>query len=109
MKALKINKVTTSNHRSITGIGLEDSYIRGRQWTILEAAPTEIDNHADTICFGQNFRPISFTSAVATVSPFLVEYESQMDIPIVTAATAYDNEKGETLILMFGQGLWFGD
>jgi hypothetical protein len=71
-ESTQINKVTTSNHRSITGIGLEDSYIRGHQWTI-EPAPTEIDNHADTICFGQNFRPISLTSAVATVSPFLAE------------------------------------
>ena len=72
-------------------------------------APTEIDNHADTICFGSNFRPIYYTASVATVSPFLSEYESQMDVPIVTAATAYETGEGETIILVFGQGLWFGD
>jgi hypothetical protein len=32
-----------------------------------------------------------------------------MDVPIVTAATAYDTDQGETIILTFGQGLWFGD
>jgi hypothetical protein len=77
-------------------------------WT-MEPAPTEIDNHADTICFGRNFRPLYYTSSVATVSPFLAEYEAQMDVPIVTAATAYDTNAGETIILVFGQGLWFGD
>jgi len=31
------------------------------------------------------------------------------DIPICTAATAVDLDTGETIILEFGQGLWFGD
>ena len=31
------------------------------------------------------------------------------DIPICTAATAVELESGETIILEFGQGLWFGD
>ena len=54
-------------------------------------------NHADTICFGRNFRPILFTLDVTTVSPFLPEYDSQMDVPIVTATPAYDTEEGETI------------
>lgn len=69
---------------------------------------TEIDNHADTICFGKNFRPIHFTSEVCSVSPFLATYDEQNDVPICTAATAYDFDDGETVILIFGQGLWFG-
>ena len=74
-----------------------------------DPCPTEIDNHADTHCFGRNFCPLYFTSEVCTVSPFLSEYDTQDDIPICTAATAVDTEDGETIILEFGQGLWFGN
>ena len=74
-----------------------------------EPRPTEIDNHADTICFGKNFRPIFFTSEVCTVSAFLDDHEQMEDVPICTAATAYELDTGETIILQFGQGLWFGD
>jgi len=52
---------------------------------------------------------ISFTSEVCSVSPYLSEYDSITDIPICTATTAVDLDSGETIILEFGQGLWFGD
>jgi len=71
--------------------------------------PCEIDNHTDTTCFGKNFRVISFTSEVCSVSPYLSEYDSITDIPICTAATAVDLDSGETIILEFGQDLWFDD
>ena len=74
-----------------------------------EARPTEIDNHADTICFGRNFRPVYFTTEVCTVSGFMDDLDQVEDVPICTAATAVDLESGETVILQFGQGLWFGD
>ena len=38
---------------------------------IWRASATEMDNHADTHCFGANFRQISFTLEEYTVSPFL--------------------------------------
>ena len=71
--------------------------------------PTEIDNHADTICFGRNFRPSYFTSQVCTVSPFLDSYDSKTNIPICTAITAVDLDDGSTILLEAGQGLYFGD
>lgn len=44
------------------------------------------------------------------VSPFSNEYDALKDVPIASAATAYDNpDTGETIILEFHQGLWFGD
>ena len=52
---------------------------------------------------------------MCSVSPYLSEYISISDIPdipdipICTAATAVDMDSGETIILEFGQGLWFGD
>jgi len=42
-------------------------------------------------------------------SPYLSDYESIEDISICTVVTAIDLSTGETIILKFGQGLWFGD
>ena len=70
---------------------------------------TEIDNHADTCCFGRNFLPLYFTGQVCEVQPFLEEYESVHDVEVCSAATAFDDpETGSTVILVFNQGLWFG-
>lgn len=76
--------------------------------TCLDFCQTDIDNHADSHVFGKNFLPLTFTNEVCTVSGFLGTPQAT-DIPIYNAATAYTNENGETLILIFGRGLWFGD
>ena len=73
-------------------------------------ARTEIDNHADTTCFGSNFTAIHFTGEQCDVSPFSNTYNAIKNVPIATAATAWDDpQTGETTILIFHQGLWFGD
>ena len=69
-----------------------------------------MDSHADTTCFGSNFTPIYFTGEHCEVSPFSDEYSKMTDIPVASAATAWDDpETGKTTILIFHQGLWFGD
>ena len=70
---------------------------------------TEIDNHTDTHCFGQNFMPFSWTGKVCTVSPFLSTYEAFADVKICSVAAAVALDTGETVVLIFGQGLWFGE
>ena len=70
---------------------------------------TKINNHADTRCFGKNFVPFSWTGTVCTVSPFLSTYEALADVKICSAATAVALDTGETVVLIFGQGLWFGE
>ena len=70
---------------------------------------TDIDNHADRHCFGKNFRPLHWSNRMCNVSPFLPEYKPAENIEICTAATAWTNDHGKTFILVFGQGLWFGD
>jgi len=100
-----ICKITTSNRRLIKQVKRH----KPRSDRCIDTLPSEIDNHADTACFGKNFRVISFTSEVFSVSPYLSEYDSITNIPICTAATAVDMDSGETIILKFGQGLWFGD
>jgi hypothetical protein len=73
-------------------------------------AKSEIDNHADTTCFGSNFTAIHFTGETCDVSPFSEHYQTMVNIPIALAATAWDDhETGQTTILIFNQGLWFGD
>jgi hypothetical protein len=73
-------------------------------------ARSEIDNHADTTCFGSNFTAISFTGEHCEVSPFSEQYNTLTNIPVATAATAWDNPNtGERTILLFHQGLWFGN
>jgi hypothetical protein len=70
---------------------------------------SEIDNHADTTFFGSNFTAIHFTGAYCEGRPFSDQYNTMPNIPIATAATAWDNpDTGEVVILLFHQGLWFG-
>ena len=100
-----ICNISTSNRRYIRQVkkvmNVADRFI--------DPLPSEIDNHADTTCFGKNFRVISFTSEICSVSPYLSEYDTINDVPICNAATAVDLDSGETIILEFGQGLWFGE
>lgn len=72
-------------------------------------APTEMDNHADTHCFSNNFIILDYTRQKCSVAPFLAEYDETTNVDIVTGATAVDLEDGSTIVLVFGQGLWFGD
>ena len=70
---------------------------------------TNIDNHADTHCFGKNFRPLSWFNLTFSVSPLLSEYTATDNVEICTAATAWTSHAGQVYILVFGQRLLFGD
>ena len=67
-----------------------------------------MENHADTHCFGANFRPISFTLEECTVSPLIPEYAEHMNVHILTSVTSLTLDLVEVAILDFGKGLWFG-
>lgn len=70
--------------------------------------PTEIDNHADTICAGHNCRIELYTPYECSVSPFPDEYQEQQHVQICTAlTTATIPNTGETIILRLGQCLDF--
>lgn len=70
----------------------------------------EMDNHADTHCFGKNFTPILWTSEKCNVSGFTSTMPAIESVPICTACTAYDDPvTGATIILEFPQGLWLGE
>lgn len=76
----------------------------------LDPLCTEIDNHADTTCAGQNCRIESYTGEVCSVSPFLDDNLELEDVKICTALTAATlPDTGETIILRMGQCLDFTD
>ena len=74
-----------------------------------DALNTYIDNHADTHCFIKNFRPLSLSNLMCSVSPFLSEYTATDNVEICTAATAWTIHSGQVYILVFVQGLFFVD
>ena len=43
------------------------------------------------------------------VAPFLAENSEQVNISKCTGATSYTMESGEVIIIVFEQGLWFGN
>ena len=70
----------------------------------------EMDSHADTIVCGSNCCIMDFTGKECEVSPYTEAYDTIKGVPIVQAATAYDNtDTGETSILIFNQAIWMGD
>ena len=70
----------------------------------------ELHSHADTCCAGSTCHVIEYMGKLCDVTPFSHEYEPMMNIPIVKAATAYDDpQTGETYILILAQALFLGD
>jgi hypothetical protein len=69
-----------------------------------------MDTHADTCVLGSNFVLLSRTGRICDVYPYSNDYEAIKDIPIVSGATAIQNEEtGEVFILVISEGLWYGD
>ena len=51
-----------------------------------------------------------YTGKKCDVSPYTDAYEAIKSVPIVQAATAYENpETGETTILVFNEAIWMGE
>jgi hypothetical protein len=70
----------------------------------------ELDSHADTIVAGSNCIVMHYTGKECNVSPYTDQYEDIKNVPIVQAATAYDDpETGVTAILMLNEAMWMGD
>jgi hypothetical protein len=70
----------------------------------------ELDSHADTSVTGPNCTVIEYTDQRVSVSGFSNEYEAIHDVPIVTAATTYDDPNtGTTVVLIIGQALYLND
>jgi hypothetical protein len=72
-------------------------------------APNEMDSNADTCCAGSNFIALSLTRRTADVYPYNSSYEPLLNVPIASAATAYDDpDTGQTYILVLNECLYYG-
>jgi hypothetical protein len=107
-RSVSISKVFLGSRRVIAKLARQS--IQSATSTIANTiARSEIDNHADTCCFGANFTALYFTGQVCNVTPFLDEYDSMTNVEVCGAATAWDDPiTGHASILEFHQGLWFG-
>ena len=69
---------------------------------------SELDSHADTCSFGKNAYLVNDTGQRVTVEPFISSLGDVKEVPIVTAAVAYDDPVTfHTYILFFPQSLYF--
>ena len=73
-----------------------------------DALNTDIDNHTETHCSGKNFRPLSWSDLMCSVSPFLFEYTTTDNVEICTAVTTWTSHTGKVYIIVFGKCLFFG-
>ena len=102
-------KVNDRSHAS-EGRGVCETSHAAKETAVDHIAWTEIDNHADTCCFGPNFAIKYLTGVKCSDSTFLKEHDAIEDVEVATAYTAYDNpEDCCTYILEFNEGLWFGN
>ncbi len=78
--------------------------------TLMVSGTCELDLHADTCVAGSNCIVLEYTQQTVNVSGFAPEHGELTNIPIVTAATAFDDPKtSNTLILILGQAVYLGD
>jgi len=76
----------------------------------MEHATCELDSHADTCVAGPNCVVVEYTGYTVNVSSFSSKLHGVVsDVPIVKAATAYDDPvTGDTYILIIGQAIYLG-
>lgn len=73
-------------------------------------ACSELNSHANTCCAGNTMCILKYTGQTCDVAPFLDSLGTTSDIPVVKAATAYDDPiTSVTYILIFHQALYFGN
>jgi hypothetical protein len=81
---------------------------QGRGSTVVHSQ-LEMDSHAGTIVCGSNSVIMHYTGKEYDVSPYPEAYKAIRSVPIVQAATAYNNtETGKTIILILNEAIWMG-
>ena len=75
-----------------------------------QSGRNKIDNHADTICAGPNWKLLELSGEYCSVSPFSADYQPKTNVPIAKCATAYTcPSSGDSIVLVADQVLWFGN
>ena len=72
-------------------------------------AENECDTNADTCCLGKNFIVLQYTQRIADVYAYTKAIKPVENIPIVTGATAwYEERSKQTYILIINEALYYG-
>jgi hypothetical protein len=113
----KISSITSSSSNSnksvsfISSIQTMERKIRSIKRTeptnVGESAALELDSHADTSVLGKNFTILDYTNTSCDVYGF-TETAKISDVPIVSGATAWNDENGTTFILVVHNAIWMG-
>ena len=70
----------------------------------------DLDSHADTIVCDSNCIVVNFTGNKFDFTPYTDAYKTIQAVPIVQAATSYDNpETGDTTILILNKAICMGE
>ena len=70
----------------------------------------EIDNLADKICAGPNWRLLELSGEYCNVCPFSANHQPKTNVPIAKCATTYTcPSSGSSVVLVADQVLWFGN
>jgi len=88
-----IGGVYSCNYKNVPNFQVSQARVRVHDAPNLEGmyGLVELDTLADMACLGRNFRVIPQTDRVCEVSPYHPDYPPITDMPIVQAATAYDD------------------
>ena len=99
--SIQISVLTSSTHRI-------SSTAKSKPTTPIVYAKCELDSHADTTVAGSNCVVLSYTGKECDVTPYRDDYQPVQNIPIVSAATAWQSPTtGQTYILVFNEALWW--
>ena len=103
----KICDFTTSHQRIIKIKANGPTSRRIGSTNTIKCGRIELDNHSNTIVFGQSFILLYETVGECDVSPYTDENEAIKNVPIVLAATSQKSlELVETFIIVLHEGLW---
>lgn len=106
MSCRRLARMTTSNRtsnetRRIMNISMSSPIIH---------STCELDSHADTCVAGSNCVILEYMGDTVSVAGFNKTHDVMSNIPIVTAAMAYDDlENGITYIMILHQALYLGE
>jgi hypothetical protein len=110
MSRRRINAMVTTDCTTNTWNVSRIAYKQYQNYNNVVSGTCELDSHADTCVAGANCVVIEEMHQTADVSGFSDTLHTLRNVPIVTAAMAYDNPADcTTYILILGQAIYMGD
>ena len=110
MSRRRVNAISSStrtrSHRNVSQM----AYKKHKDHSTVINGRCELDSHADTCVAGRNCVVLEDTEQTVSVSAFTDKHQTFNNVPVVTAATAYDDERtGNTYILIIGHAIYMAD